>query len=272
MSGALGFDRQRLEVALLELDSYHRSLPDSALSALAEEVVSRVAKNLTRPVAPEFVPGSEEIDTLCDALLSEDHSAAPAFIEAVRRAGTSYEVLCQAYLGAAAQRMGERWDNDKVSFYRVTIGAGRIYAILRVLRTERPVATPDMRRAAVFASVPGENHTLGITMASDMARERGWDIELFVGLTHEDLVQTLEKRKPALIGLSASGIRSLTALTKLIVALRISHPGVQIMICGQIVNCKLSLVGVTGADAVAHDFESAIGQLERLRVGRGRLI
>ncbi|MGB8814055.1 MAG: cobalamin-dependent protein [Paracoccaceae bacterium] len=273
MSGALMFDRQMLEVAFSEIDAVRRSLPEATLAALAEEVVQRVAKNLTVSLPPDLLPSSQEIDALSDALLSEDPSAAATIIENAQRKGSSYEALCLSYLGVAAQRLGEWWDNDQVTFYRVTVAAGRIYAILRILRLERATSSPDLRKAAIFASVPGENHTLGITIATDLARDRGWDIELFVGLSHNDLVQKFEQRQPALIGLSASGIRSLPALTKLIVALRINNPSVRILVCGQIASSNLSLVGVTGADAAAQDFQGAIDQMERLlRIGTCRLI
>jgi MerR family transcriptional regulator, light-induced transcriptional regulator len=267
MSGAAIFDRHMLEVAFSEIDAVRRSLPDAALTALAEEVVQRVACNLTVALPTDLVPGEREIDALCAALLSDDQAAAATFIENAQRKGSSYQALCQSYLGAAAQRMGEWWENDQVSFYRVTIAAGRIYAILRVLRLERPTPTADLRRAAVFASVPGENHTLGITIATDLARDRGWDVELFVGLPHDELVHELEQRRPAIVGLSASGKRSMPALTRLIVALRISNPGARILVCGQIANSNLSLVGVTGADAAALDFQGAITQMERLLCG-----
>jgi MerR family transcriptional regulator, light-induced transcriptional regulator len=273
MAGESVFDRHTLEVAFLEVEAVRRVLPEAALSALAEEVVTRVARHLARPTPPEEMPSLAQIDKLCEALCSDDHRAAAAFIENVRKNGASYEALCEAYLGVAAQRMGEWWDNDQVSFYRVTIAAGRIYAILRVLRMERPASTPDMRRTAVFASVPGETHTLGITIAADLARDRGWDIELFVGLPHDDLVHVMEQRMPGLIGLSASGKRSLPALSKLIVALRLTNPAVRILVCGQIAAMSVNLVGVTGADAAALDFEAALSRLEHLLTQcRGRLI
>lgn len=273
MSGALMFDRQMLEVAFLEIDVVRRSLPEATLVSLAEEVVSRVARSLTRPLHADPVPDRASVDQLCKALLSDDHNVAAAFIENARRSGCDYETLCNDYLGAAAQRLGEWWDNDQVSFYSVSIAAGRIYAILRILRLERPASTPDIRRAAIFASVPGENHTLGITIATDLARDIGWDIELFVGKSHDDLVQVLEQRQPALIGLSASGRRSLPALTRLIVALRISSPSARILVCGQIASSTAGLVGVAGADAAATDFHGAISQMERLlRIGHNQLI
>lgn len=273
MSDTMNFDRQMLDVAFQEIDEVRRSLPEATLTALAEEVVIRVARNLAEPRLPGLVPSSGQVDELCLALLSNDHSAAVDFVETARLQGASYEALCLSYLGAAAQRLGEWWESDRVSFYQVTLGAGRIYAILRILRLDRPISSPDMRRSAVFAAVPGENHTLGITIATDLARERGWDIELFVGLSHDNLVQEIEQRQPRLIGLSAGGKRSLPALTKVIVALRISCPGARILVCGQIVPATLGLVGVVGADAALGDFEVALNQMERwLDGGKGRLI
>lgn len=273
MSGAVVYDRQMFEVAFSEIEAVRRTLPEATLTALAEEVVQRVAQNLARGLPPDLVPSPRDIDTLTHALLSEDAGAAAAFISNAQQNGKSYEALCLSYLAVAAQKLGEMWDADQVPFYRVTVAAGRIYAILRVMRFERRLAMPDTGRAAAFASVPGENHTLGITMAADLARDRGWDIELFVGQTHDELLHQFEDRQTALIGLSASGKRSLPALTRLIVALRISNPGVQILVCGQIVASVTSLVGLAGADAVASDFDGAIEQLERLTSLRlGRLI
>lgn len=264
MAGATMFDRRMLEVAFSEIEVVRQSLPQAALTTLAQEVVHRVARNLGTPLPPELAPRPDEIDALCDALLSEEPAAAAAFIEEARKKGSSYEALRLSYLSAASRQLGVWWDEDRVSFYRVTIAAGRIYAILRILRMTRPISLPDMRRAAIFASVPGESHTLGLTMATDLARDRGWDIELFVGLTHDALVEQLCQRESRLICLSASGKRALPALTRLIVALRISNPDARILICGQIVSTGLGLVGVTGADAVAPDFQGAIDQMERL--------
>ena len=121
-----------------------------------------------------------------------------------------------------------------------------------------------MRRSAVFASVPGEQHTLGITMAADLARDRGWDIELFVGMSHDDLSHSLQERQVGLIGLSASGKRSLPALIRLVGALRIGNHGAHILLDWQSASLPVNLVGVTGAAAAARDFDQAIGQMERL--------
>jgi hypothetical protein len=112
--------------------------------------------------------------------------------------------------------------------------------------------------------VPGEDHTLGITMAADMARDHGWHVQLLVGHSHEELAQVLTRRVTPVIGLSASTKQSLPALIKLMVALRISNPFTKIMICGQITTVNMNLDGITGADAIAGDFDSALAAMRRL--------
>lgn len=272
MAGSVLLDRHILAKAFYEIETIRQTLPQTALTALAQEVVQRVAVSL-HVLPMDFLPTSEEIDGLCQALLSTDPHAAIALIEQAQKNGASYEALCLSNLAVAARRLGEWWDEDRVSFYEVTLAAGRIYAILRTLRLDRLLPTPDMRRSAIFASVPDDLHTLGITIAADLARDKGWDIELFTGLPHAELVHTFEARETALIGLSASGKRSLPALIKLIVALRISNPRARILVCGQIAASSFNLVGITGADAAATDFEGAIEHLERwVTMGAARVM
>ncbi|MBI1170389.1 hypothetical protein GC209_03215 [bacterium] len=264
MSGPVGLDRRRLALAFTEIEEIRNALPESALAALAQEVVKRVAENLVPASAPQIEPNSADIDGLCEALLSQDDQAAIAMIEAAQRKGMTSDTMIRVYLAEASCRLGQWWDEDKVSFYSVTLAAGRIYAILRILRLQRTEAAADLRRSAVFATVPGEQHGLGITMAADMARAKGWDIELFVGRTHDELIEVIGTRDTAVIGLSASARRSLPDLIKLIVGLRISNPKARVLICGQITSRNLNLYGITGADAVAPDFDTAMDQMERL--------
>lgn len=263
MSGASILHGPQLEAALSEIDEVRRVLPETALYALAEEVVLRVAKNFAIQVPPDLVPSSGEIDTLCQHLLSEDPRAAANFIEKFQMRGYDFDTICVSCLGVASQRLGQWWEQDRVSFYSVTVAAGRIYAILRALRLKRVSHLPDMRRAALFAAVPGEHHTLGVTMATDMARERGWDIELLIGLTHDELLQAIVARQPSVIGLSASGRRSMPALGRLIVALHISLPNARIVVSGAVVSTNLVPVGLAGADAAAREFEAAFQEMER---------
>lgn len=234
-------------------------LPEAALRALAREVilrVSRVAAEPEAPSAPSLVPRSE-IAALCDALLDPHDAAAAEMVRAARLGGMPAEALYHAYIAGAARLMGERWDRDEATAPQVIIGAGRVYAILRELRaaflTER--VTAPLGSEAVFASVPGEVHGLGTTMAADSMRRKGWDITLRLGLGHEALVEEIASLQPTMVGLSAS-LPTLTFPTaRLIVALRVRCPQVWIILGGPIVWHDPEIAAIVDADAAVGDIE-----------------
>ncbi len=262
------FSRDAFTRANVEITTLKANLPKEAVRALAQEVVSRLANRATEVRGPGAEPDARAIDRLCTALVSEDVEAAARFVSQLRSDGASMETVLLSYLAASARRLGEWWDDDRVSFTDVTIGASRIYAIMRGLRhVLAPVqggVHASAQNHAVFASVPDEIHTLGVTMAADLFRKHGWRIDLKVGLTHDDLVEALRHSECPVIGLSASGPRSLVALARLIVAVRINNPGSLILVSGQIVNDERDRVGFLGADGIAWDVPSALSEMQRL--------
>ena len=268
MSASELFDHRNLQRAYAEVETVQRKLPDDALGAIAREVVRRLADQISESLAEVGNPSDEVIVQLCDALLSDEREAAATLISRVQREGASHEALCLSYLAVASRRLGDWWEEDRVSFVKVTMAAGRIYAILRGLRQETPVQILDPKRVATFVSVPGDNHKLGVTMAADLLRERGWDIRLLVGLDHDDLVDELKAEAPRLIGISTGGKRSLPALLRLVVALRIATAPARILVCGQVDDDDFRYVGVSGVDGVATDFETAAAEMDRL-IGLG---
>ena len=151
-----------------------------------------------------------------------------------------------------------------MSFLQVTVAVGRIYALMRSLRRSMPVPVLAESRVATFVSVPGEDHTLGVAMAAELLRAKGWDIHLLLGLGHNRLVDELAAGQPRIVGISASGKRCLPSLTRLLVALKLSMPAVRIVVCGHIEAEDADLIRLSGADSVAFGFEAAAVELERL--------
>jgi methanogenic corrinoid protein MtbC1 len=145
----------------------------------------------------------------------------------------------------------------------MTIAAGRMYAIMRGLR--QAFASDQYLKAdhvrALFASAPGETHTLGVTMAADFFRRRGWQIDLRTGLTHHDLLSAAEQVPYPVIGISASSDRMVFPLARLIVALRITNPAAWIMVSGKIIDVVPDILTLIDADGAAPDAESALTQM-----------
>jgi methanogenic corrinoid protein MtbC1 len=114
-----------------------------------------------------------------------------------------------------------------------------------------------MQKTAVFASVPDETHTLGVTMAADLFRDDGWDVSLRTGLSQDALIEEIEKLDCKLIGLSVSGEHSLRSLSKLVVALHIRLPATPILVAGQSIKEVAPLIDLIGIDGVASTIEDA---------------
>ncbi len=250
----------------IELDLYADSesrlralkatMPTDHVAELAREVIARVARH--EPGTTEIDhPPADEIDDLCCALISKDSTAAARFIEAVRADGASDEAVYLTYLAVAARQLGVWWDTSEVSFADVTVGTSRIFAIMRAMRRLFVPRVSDPRKLAVFATVPGETHTLGVNMAADLFRQDGWEIELKTGRSHEELIDEIAHSDAKAIGLSISGDHSIPALSKLVIALRICKPMAIILVAGQSIEDMEDTLDLIGVDAVASDIHDA---------------
>lgn len=237
---------------------------DAACISLAQRVIWTLAarRKSDGRSSPRSIP--TDLDALCHALISDDAEAAARMIRRLRKAGASLASLHLHHLAPAARQLGAWWDEDRISFPMVTIGTARIQTILLELAQGEAAAPCRRPRCAVFATVPGEVHTLGVRMAADLFRSRGWHIDLKLGLDQRELLASLAACDAPVIGLSASGPKSLDALVRLVAALREAKPGLRILVSGQIASAGIDLCAVTGADAVATDFDTVAAELDRL--------
>jgi methanogenic corrinoid protein MtbC1 len=235
-------------------------LPQNLVESLAREVI----RQMTDHVAPDLIqsPDRDRIEQLCNALTSKDDQAGARFIQTARDDGATDEAIYLNYLAGAALMLGTWWEENRLTFAEVTYGTSRMYAIMRSMRREIPLAVYKPHKAAVFATVPGESHFLGVSMAADLLRKDGWDIDLKIGLEHDELVEEIARSGMILIGLSASSDQTLEALSKLIVAVRIRSPHVAIFVSGHIVIDRPETLELMDVDGFAADFQSAKAMLE----------
>jgi methanogenic corrinoid protein MtbC1 len=241
-------------------------LPPDAVAALAQEVVARLAQRRPEGVASGLAaPGEQEIHALCMALVGPDPEAGARAVAEIRSAGVSVADVYLNYLSGAADLMGELWKSNSLSFVDVTIGTSRILGILRSLKSMMSVDDDEIHPVAVFAAVPGEQHIIGVTMAADLFRRDGWEIELRVGDSHDELVDFIGGAGFRIVGLSSHGRESIPALVRLISAIRVSSPAASIMVSGNVVDQASDIIDLTGADGFANDVDSARRVLDGFR-------
>lgn len=239
---------------------------DAAIEGLAREIVDRLTTAAIashRPTPTEIDP--EDLLAFCAALLEPTSDAALAFITRRREQGLARQDVYLGYVNGAARWLGEQWDEDRLSSFQITVATGHLYALLRSMRADRPlgVHVVDNPRAALFATVPGESHGLGITVAADLFRDAGWDIDLQIGHDHETLIDRIEKRQPFAIGLSLSTHQRIEPLIRLVVALRLTVPHAILGVAPPDDLDEDTLRQLVDIDLVFHDAASACTDLER---------
>lgn len=256
------FDRSEYDRAARQLRFAKRVLPEDSVSLLAQEVVRRLAFRLVRPSKGISVP-QDEVEALCAALLSGDELSGERIILRALRGGADLDTLYLGYIAGAARRLGQMWEDDTASFVEVTLGSGRLYRIIRALRHTLAPKILDGRedRPALLAQVPGESHTIGIEIATDLVRHQGWDVDVALELSHDELVHHSETRNYRAIVLVANSDNMLAVLSRLVVALRITQPLAQIMVAGSILDHFPRTADIAGADGAITRLENVVDRL-----------
>lgn len=242
-----------------DLTQLREQLPEAAVTALAREVLNRLAQQTKAKTADP-----NGVIPLSEALISDDPKSAAALIDELFKANVPINQIYLEHLSPAAALLGKWWETDKVKFSDVTVGTGRIYAIMRSMNARSQPAHPPKIKSALFAMVPEDDHVLGLRMAVDLARKEGWEVEAHLSSDHDTLVEEIGAADHLLIGLSAGGIHSLPNLARLVVALRISNPLAKILVSGGIADAAKEQIGLLNVDGVARSFEDAMFKLETL--------
>lgn len=238
--------------------------PRDFLQSLAGDVLHNVARHAHFIQDPVANPSEEHITELSEALISDDDTAGATFIANIQHMGASPETVYLKYLAEAARTLGVWWEKDQVTFATVTLGSSRIYSIMSAMRHMfKPLARPKLK-SAVFATVPGEEHILGVRMAADIFRREGWHIDLKVGHDDKELVESIDWSSTCLIGLSYSGVHSLQPLTRLMLAIRLNGPAVETIVCGHHINTVKEVADIAGVSACSDNVEDALSQMNRL--------
>lgn len=205
-----------------------------------------------------------ERDRLCTALLRGKAGAGPALLNCLAATVPDRRALYLEVLGPVLHRLGERWVEDKSSFSDVISASMQIDSVIEeIIRCRPSTATPDRKRA-IFANVPGDSHTIGLKMAADLQRSKGWDIRLITQSTLTTLIPEIEGTSAQIVGLSAGSERSMPVLFDLLAMLRSRRPDIKVLVSGAFVAIDARQVRHLGVNACAASFEEAEVLLDKL--------
>ncbi|MBC2668520.1 B12-binding domain-containing protein [Novosphingobium piscinae] len=249
------------------------SSPTSLNSLINEQIIPRLLQAHTPEAgSPRPVPAAA-----LDPVDAAQFASLPLILEAdelltvveqflIR--GVPVESVLVDLLAPSARRLGQHWDEDDCDFLDVTMGLWRLQEVMREItlrfppRTDRSVAT----RSALFAPMPGDDHSMGALMVEEVFARAGWQTEVLTETKRPKLLQILGERSFDLVGLTVSCDCSSAVLGDLISAMRIVSKtrDLQILIGGRMVNANPGLVEAVGADGSAADARSALALADRL--------
>ena len=206
------------------------------------------------------------------ALVLSDRESAEAYLQNLLRRGVDFEALCLQLLAPTARHLGELWNADLCEFTDVTIALSRLQGLVRYLSVgaRRPQRAGGRGHAALLVPVPGEQHTLGLTMVCDFFRSSGWDVWADTPSSPEALLTLVREHSFDLVGFSIGNDKRIQALGELIRTLRSTsrNRAVRVLAGGPLLIERPQIAALVGADGTAADARQAMLEAERLVAAR----
>jgi len=145
---------------------------------------------------------NEETKELANHFLTGNHSAALTFLSEKKHL-PSWEVFCQ-YLTPAMQYIGDLWENNQITVADEHLATGVCDFVLSRLYEWQGKKTGEGKKVMLLC-IEGEQHTIGLKMASTLFVEHGWEVKFFgPNLPLEYVIQTAKEWEPDAIALSVS--------------------------------------------------------------------
>ncbi len=239
----------------------------SLLSLVEAEIIPRLMlahSDPRRPADGASVISRNEVIAFTQALLSQDITTATAIVDELRRIGTPMEAIYLDLLAASARYLGELWESDERTFTEVTLCSWRIQSMLYDLspsfQSNAKSQVPNsLERRILIATLPGYQHTLGVSMLSEFFRRESWVVLAIPSPQANEIQDSLSLNWFDVLALSASTDGEITALAQTIKAARKTsrNPKLAIMVGGPLLQRQPELAQRLGADGVADDATSA---------------
>ena len=237
------------------------------LTLVEAEIIPRLmlAHRDPRHDAQDTSVRPDEVVTFSRALLSNDIADATELIGQLCERGVSMSAVYLQLLAPAARYLGELWEADQCNFSEVTLCLWRMQTLMYDLSATfrggdvRPTRDGAERRILI-ASLPGQQHTFGLSMLSEFFRKDGWVVLAIPSPQAGEVLDTLSLHWFDVLALSASMDGEVRDLAKTIKAARKTsrNPRLATMVGGPLFLRQPGLATTVGADGMSEDAPSAL--------------
>ncbi len=213
-----------------------------------------------------------DVDAFARCLLDPSRVPAEMLLEAHCERGVPPDTIYLHLFTPAARLLGDLWLVDHCSFSQVTLGLWRIHGLMHEMSpafhasATEPRSRSRSERRILLASLPGQQHTLGLSVLSEFFRRDGWTA-LCIPSPEPGLTQsTLSAHWFDVFGLSASMDSEIDDLENTIKAARKTsqNPRLTVLVGGPLLLRRPELCDMIGADGTAADAPTALMLAARL--------
>ncbi len=233
---------------------------------LAHATAGRAALPPDDADAPRI--GAEHIEAMVNASIGTDAGAAFDYARTLLGQGVRLETVYLELLTPAARELGRRWEEDACTFTDVTIALWRLQEAMHELglTVGSPLRGAEQPHRVLLRKTPGDQHSFGINMVSEMFRRAGWDVRDESSEAGTDPVSNVRNDWFDVAGLSLAGERHLDTLATTIRAMRKAsrNRALGVMVGGPVFIEHPDWVARVGADATAADARMAVLQAHNM--------
>ncbi|TVP75757.1 MAG: hypothetical protein EA352_07305 [Gemmatimonadales bacterium] len=187
------------------------TVPGSGASPVSDAATPAPGSWLRLPSpAPRLVSEVDESDQarFLRLIRSGADPAMGSFLRSLERRGVSTERIIDELVTPTARWMGEAWMTDECTFVEVTLMGGRLQQVVRSLVQKHAGAMETGRSGrmprALLTSLPGEQHTLGLTVLSAHFRLAGWDVRVGPPVGRESAIAVVRRMRVDVVGITIS--------------------------------------------------------------------
>lgn len=221
-----------------------------ALGASDADAALRAGDHVRQADRDAFFPLSvtAEADVLLD------------FVDAMVARGVTAESILLDLLAPAARHLGKLWEEDRCDFVDVTMGLWRLQEVSHELADRVPHGRSEPRGRALFAPLPGDQHSFGAVLLDEIFARGGWDSQRLGLVSRDELLARVAAEPFDLIGLTVTCDCHMGAVSSTIAALRnlSCNSQLRVLVGGRVFGESPGRAIEVGADGTAPDARAAL--------------
>jgi len=245
------------------------------LDVVEAEIIPRLMhahRDQRSDASKAFVIHPAEVEVFARALLDRSAEPARSLLTEHCARGVELEFIYLELFTGAARLLGEWWESDQCNFSQVTLCLSRIQSMLHELSPsfQAGAGLAQLNRSGerriLMTTLPGQQHTMGLSMLSEFFRRDGW-IVLAIPSPEPGLTQaSLSTHWFDVLALSASTDNEIDDLGRTIQAARKTsqNPRLAIMVGGPLFARRPELVAALDVDGCSSDARDALLLAARL--------